>query len=212
MEQTPKSNPENMSNTAFLNSISEEKVGFTPPRETKQTGGKYLRASLIGDGYSNPLKLRLLGTFMDGKMIAGWRAFRKSGTPNRKRKLNEIDLTELGTNNFGKKEEPVEFWAVPVYVFDDQTVQIFEIHQQGIMNGLEKLGNDRSWGDFKHYNITIQKSGAGNRTAYTVNAIQEDFPQDQQNFVYESIQNIDMEKLFVGEEPFLRSDENAQTQ
>ena len=80
------------------------------------------------------------------------------------------------------------------------------------MNGLEKLGNDRSWGDFKHYNITIQKSGAGNRTAYTVNAIQEDFPQDQQNFVYESIQNIDMEKLFVGEEPFLRSDENAQTQ
>ena len=52
MESTLKMDPTKMSNTEFLNSISEEKIGFFPKVEATQSQGAYLKVSAIGSAYS----------------------------------------------------------------------------------------------------------------------------------------------------------------
>ena len=208
MESTLKMDPTKMSNTEFLNSISEEKIGFFPKVEATQSQGAYLKVSAIGSAYSNPLKIRILGAFIDDSMIEGWRAFNTSGMPMRKKTKEEIDLSQLGKNNFGQDEKPIRFWAFPVYVFDDNSVQIFEIHQVGLMRELERLGNDRNWGDPRLYDVSIMKTGSGNRTAYQVTPSRSQFPQEHADSVGKAIDQIDLQKLFVNEDPFLTSPNN----
>ena len=209
MEQTPKSNPQNMSNASFLNSISEEKIGFFPKVEASQSQGAYFKVSAIGSAYHNPSKIRILGAFIDDSMIEGWRAFNTSGMPIRRKNKDEIDLNELGKNSFGQDEKPIKFWAFPVFVYDESNVQICEIHQVGLMRELERLGKDRNWGDPRLYDISIMKTGSGNRTAYQVTPSQQQFPQDQIANVEKAINNIDLQKLFVNEDPFLTSPDGA---
>jgi hypothetical protein len=216
MEQTPKTNPQDMSSASFLNSISEEKIGFFPKVEASQSQGDYLKVSAIGSAYSNPLKIRILGAFIDDSMIAGWRAFNTSGMPMRKKTKEEIDLSQLGKNSFGQDEKPIKFWAFPVFIYsegfknqDETNVQICEIHQVGLMRELERLGNDRNWGDPRQYDISIMKTGSGNRTAYQVTPSQQQFPQDHVDAVGKAINQIDLQKLFVNEDPFLTSPNDA---
>ena len=208
MESTLKMDPTKMSNTEFLNSISDEKIGFFPKVEATQSQGAYLKVSAIGSAYNNPLKIRILGAFIDDSMIEGWRAFNTSGMPIRKKTKDEIDLSQLGKNNFGQDEKPIRFWAFPVYVFDDNSVQICEIHQVGLMRELERLGNDRNWGDPRLYDVSIMKTGSGNRTAYQVTPSRSQFPQEHADSVGKAIDQIDLQKLFVNEDPFLTSPNN----
>ena len=209
MESTLKMDPTKMSNTEFLNSISDEKIGFFPKVEATQSQGAYLKVSAIGSAYSNPLKIRILGAFIDDSMIEGWRAFNTSGMPMRKKTKDEIDLNQLGKNNFGQDEKPIKFWAFPVFVYDESNVQICEIHQVGLMRELERLGNDRNWGDPRQYDISIMKTGSGNRTAYQVTPSQAQFPQEHVDAVGKAIDQIDLQKLFVNEDPFLTSPNGA---
>ena len=198
-----------MSNASFLNSISEEKIGFFPKVEASQSQGAYFKVSAIGSAYPNPSKIRILGAFIDDSMIEGWRAFNTSGMPIRRKNKDEIDLNELGKNSFGQDEKPIKFWAFPVFVYDESNVQICEIHQVGLMRELERLGKDRNWGDPRLYDISIMKTGSGNRTAYQVTPSQQQFPQDQIANVEKAINNIDLQKLFVNEDPFLTSPDGA---
>ena len=119
MESTLKMDPTKMSNTEFLNSISDEKIGFFPKVEATQSQGAYFKVSAIGKAYSNPSKIRILGAFIDDSMIEGWRAFNTSGMPMRKKTKDEIDLSQLGKNNFGQDEKPIRFWAFPVFVYQE---------------------------------------------------------------------------------------------
>jgi hypothetical protein len=209
MESTLKMDPTKMSNTEFLNSISDEKIGFFPKVEATQSQGAYLKVSAIGSAYPNPLKIRILGAFIDDSMIVGWRAFKKDGMPTRKKTIEEIDLSELGKNQFGQDEKPIKFWAFPVFVYQENNVQICEIHQVGLMRELERLGNDRNWGDPRQYDISIMKTGSGNRTAYQVTPSQSQFPQEHVDAVGKAINQIDLQKLFVNEDPFLTSPNGA---
>jgi len=209
MEQTLKMDPTKMSNTEFLNSISEEKIGFFPKVEASQSQGVYLKVSAIGSAYPNPLKIRILGAFIDDSMIEGWRAFNTSGMPMRKKTKDEIDLNQLGKNSFGQDEKPIKFWAFPVFVYEENNVQICEIHQKSLMSELERLGNDRNWGDPRHYDISIFKTGSANRTSYQATPSQQQFPQDHVDAVGKAINQIDLQKLFVNEDPFLTSPEGA---
>jgi len=209
MESTLKMDPTKMSNTEFLNSISDEKIGFFPKVEATQSQGAYLKVSAIGSAYSNPLKIRILGAFIDDSMIEGWRAFNTSGMPMRKKTKDEIDLSELGKNQFGQDEKPIKFWAFPVFVYQENNVQICEIHQKSLMSELERLGNDRNWGDPRQYDISIFKTGSANRTSYQATPSQAQFPQEHVDAVGKAINQIDLQKLFVNEDPFLTSPNGA---
>lgn len=202
-----------MSTSNFLASIQDEKVTFFPRvPESVGGGGQYLKVSKIGNGLSNPLKLRLLGAFTDGTMIEGYRAFLPSGKPIRRKTIEEIPLNELGTNAFGQQEKPVLFWAFPVFVFDETNVQICEIHQVGLMRELERLGSNSNWGDPRLYNIEIMKTGAGNKTAYQVTPKRDSFPEEFLEVASQGANSIDLSKLFVNEDPFINSTNSEQSQ
>ena len=200
-----------MSTNEFLNSIAEEKVGFFPQVKAQAAGGMYFKVNQIGNGLPNPSKVRLLGAFIDGTMIEGYRAF-INNKPIRRKTLQEIPINELGTNSFGQQEKPVLFWAFPVFVFDETNVQVCEIHQVGLMRELERLGNNPAWGDPRLFNISIMKTGVGSQTAYQLTPTRDSFPQEHAESAGQAADSIDLQKLFVNEDPFLSSDESAQTQ
>ena len=201
----------NMSTNEFLNSISDEKVGFFPQVKAQASGGSYFKVNQIGNGLPNPSKVRLLGAFTDGSMIEGYRAF-INNKPIRRKTLEEIPIDQLGTNSFGQQEKPVLFWAFPVFVFDETNVQICEIHQVGLMRELERLGNNPNWGDPRLYDIDIMKTVGGNRVAYQLTPKQDSFPQEHQEATYQRLASIDLQKLFASEDPFLSSDDSVPAQ
>ena len=203
--------PKALSTNEFLSSIAEEKVGFFPQVKAQAAGGQYFKVNQIGQGLPNPSKVRLLGAFIDGTMIEGYRAF-INNKPIRRKTLEEIPINELGTNSFGQQEKPVLFWAFPVFVFKETNVQICEIHQVALMRELERLGNNPQWGDPRLYNIDIFKTGAGNQTAYQLTPTRDSFPQEHADSAGQATDSIDLQKLFVNEDPFLPSDDNASTQ
>jgi len=201
----------NMPTNEFLNSISEEKVGFFPQVKAQATGGSYFKVNQIGQALPNPSKVRILGAFTDGTMIEGYRAF-INNKPIRRKTLEEIPLSELGTNQFGQQEKPVLFWAFPVFVFDETNVQVCEIHQFGLMRELERLGNNPSWGDPRLFNVSIMKTGAGSQTAYQLTPTRDSFPQEHAESAGLAADSIDLTKLFEGEDPFLSSSDSAPAQ
>ena len=203
--------PKALSTNEFLSSITEEKVGFFPQVKAQAAGGMYFKVNQIGNGLPNPSKVRLLGAFIDGTMIEGYRAF-INNKPIRRKTLQEIPINELGTNSFGQQEKPVLFWAFPVFVFDETNVQICEIHQVGLMRELERLGNNPNWGDPRLYDIDIMKTGGGNRVAYQLTPKQDSFPQEHQEATYQRLASIDLQKLFASEDPFLSSDDSVPAQ
>jgi len=201
-----------MATNEFLNSIADEKVGFFPQVKAQAAGGSYFKVNQIGQALPNPSKVRILGAFTDHTMIEGWRAFDKNDVPIRRKTKEEIPLDELGINRFGQQEKPVLFWAFPVFVFDETNVQVCEIHQVGLMRELERLGNNPSWGDPRLFNISIMKTGAGNRIAYQLTPTRDSFPQEHAESAGLAADSIDLTKLFEGEDPFLSSSDSAQTQ
>ena len=203
--------PKNISTNEFLSSITEEKVGFFPQVKAQAAGGMYFKVNQIGNGLPNPSKVRILGAFTDGSMIEGWRAF-INNKPIRRKKVEEIPLNELGTNQFGPQEKPVLFWAFPVFVYNETNVQVCEIHQVGLMRELERLGKNPSWGDPRLFNISIMKTGAGSQTAYQLTPTRDSFPQEYAESAGLAADSIDLTKLFEGEDPFLSSSDSGQTQ
>lgn len=61
-----------------------------------------------------------------------------------------------------------EFWAMPVYNFQDKKVQVLEITQKGIMRTIQSLSRDKEWGTPLNYNLSVVRTGEGLDTSYEV--------------------------------------------
>lgn len=62
------------------------------------------------------------------------------------------------------------FWAVVVYNYATDTIQILEITQKGIQKYILGLVNDPDWGKPQGYDIVVTREGEGLATKYTVAA------------------------------------------
>jgi hypothetical protein len=60
------------------------------------------------------------------------------------------------------------FWAFLVWNYEAQRVQVLEITQSSIQDGIKALVDNKKWGDPRDYDITITRSGEGLETSYTV--------------------------------------------
>ncbi len=58
------------------------------------------------------------------------------------------------------------FWAMVVYNYDADAVQILEITQKGIQKYIIGLTKDVVWGSPKKYDLVVDRSGAGLETKY----------------------------------------------
>ena len=56
-------------------------------------------------------------------------------------------------------EKPKEFFAMLVWNYAEERIQILELTQAGLKDELIKLDVDEDWGDLRKYDISIIRSG-----------------------------------------------------
>ena len=66
------------------------------------------------------------------------------------------------------KQSPKHFWAMKVWNYEKEKLQIREITQASIREQILAYNNDTDWGDPKDYDIVVSKTGKELETKYTV--------------------------------------------
>ena len=94
------------------------------------------------------------------------------------------------------------FWAMVVWNYDTERIQILEITQGSIQDELYGYENNPDWGDLKNYDITVTRTGKKIfDTKYTV---QPSPPKAADKGLLEAYKNmtINLEALYDGDDPF----------
>lgn len=93
----------------------------------------------------------------------GWKTIDGKNTPFRFR-MNE---KPADTSSF-KEGKVTHFWAMPVYNFNTNRVEVLSITQKGIQAAIEAYARDVEWGSPLRYNLTVTREGTGREdTKYT---------------------------------------------
>lgn len=99
-------------------------------------------------------------------------------------------------------ERPMKhFWAMIVWNYTEQKIQIFQVTQATIIREIESLVNDSDWGTPFHYDIKIKKTGKDMLTKYTVTAVPHKAITQEIKSAYEA-KPIYLDALFYGADPF----------
>jgi len=109
---------------------------------------------------------------------------------------NDIQLDEKGNPT-----RINHFWAFIVWNYNDRRVQILQLTQKGIMKYIKSLVDNPKWGLPTGYDIVVTREGTGLDTEYSVIAdphseIDPEIAQQAKERI------INLEKLFIGEDPF----------
>lgn len=121
--------------------------------------------------------------------------------PIRRRPTETIFTDELGLDSWGNPERPKHFWAFVVYNREAGAIQILEITQKSIRQGLKALVENKKWGDPKEYDIVVTKNGEKLDTEYIVTPEPKEPISEEILKEYEAM-NINLEALFSGDDPF----------
>ncbi len=168
----------------FLDNISEEPV----------KAGKYVR---LQDGEN---RLRLLGGGDDGLLIFGKEGW--TGGDDSK-KVHRWDLkSEAPKLDFN--DDPKVLMAVPVWNYQVEAIQIWNITQATIRTKIRELANDPEWGDPRNYDIKVKKEGEQMLTKYEVTPCKEKELTDEVKQKLTST-TIDTKALFDGGDPLPES-------
>ena len=179
----PYKNPKNMSNTDNI---------FDFLQQSSSSTSDYVK---FNDG--DKKSFRILA-----KPVTGYVLF-VDGKPQRVKPEN---LKELPQKN-ERDEKPKTFAAFIVYEYSGQSdsgsVKLWEVTQKSIINQLALLfsDQDKHWTD---YEIVVTRLGQGLETKYNVTGIQAPIEETLLAFCTSAAQYIDLEQLYVGENPFIK--------
>ena len=147
-------------------------------------------------------KFRILSEIIVG--MEYWKDDGDRRTPIRSRPGEKIELNRLETDKEGNLIMPKHFWAMVVWNYDSEKVQILELTQSTIRRKLTGLEHNKDWGDLRDYDITITREGAGYDTEYET--IQSPKTKVDPGIVkFAEDMNIDLDKLYDGDDPFKTS-------
>ncbi len=142
-------------------------------------------------------KIRVLGSAIVGYEL--W----VEGKPLR-RKVKNFSVGELekaDINKFtGKQKEPTYFWAFPVWNYQEGKVQILEITQASVINGIENYLSDDDWGSPFEYDLVIVRESEP-KVSYSVKAKPHKKLDEAIMKEYQKL-SIDVSRLYEGENPF----------
>ena len=160
------------------------------PKDTKipTSSGQFAK---LQDGKN---KFRILSDIVIG--FEGWKdkkPFRHEGDVCLI-KDNQVDLNQNG------KPAINYFWAMAVWNYQENKVQVLQLIQKTIMAPLYDMEQNEDWGDLKNYDIEINRKKEGDKVTYTVLGIPpKPLSEDIQKAYQES--KLDLSKLFAGEYP-----------
>jgi len=104
--------------------------------------------------------------------------------------------------------EPKHFWAMIVWNFETETVQIWQPTQKTILNEIYGLVENADWGDPRGYNLNITRKGDGLKTEYTVQPSPHSVITPTIKAAYVG-KKINLNALFDGANPFEATESNA---
>jgi len=163
-------------------------MSFLPDDYKKpEQGSKYLSPSKI----EGEVKIRILTS-----AITGWVDWDNSGE-----KPKPVRTKEEPATAFDPKRAPRHFWAFAVWNYSEEVVQIMEIPQSTIQNLLISFINDEDWGNPTGYDVRVKKEGKDLKTKYTLTPSNKSVisPEIAEAF---GATNINVEKMFSGDDPF----------
>lgn len=164
------------------------------PQNYEAPTGNYMKL-LLGKN-----KIRILSPAIVGNMF--WTTDGQQRKPVRRRVTERIDPGELGVDSrSGEREKARHFWAFACWNYAANAVQIAEIVQGSVRDGIQSLCADEDWGDPMGYDIAIGKAGSGLDTTYTVTPSNKSPTAPQILAAYKATP-INLEALFVGGDPF----------
>ncbi|KKN71716.1 hypothetical protein LCGC14_0417820 [marine sediment metagenome] len=154
--------------------------------------GNYLNKFEEGDN-----KIRIIKKPITGYEY--WREIDGERKPVRLKALPKEMPEEALPAKYGDKIKYFE--AFEVWNYAAEKIQIMQLTQVTIYDGLMNYDMNDDWGDLRHYDVTIKKTKEGDRTSYDVMA-------SPPTELSEEIANasaeidIDLEDLFDGKDPF----------
>lgn len=114
-------------------------------------------------------------------------------------------MNEKPTDVSSFKEGKVNhFWAMPVYNFNTNRVEVLEVTQKTVQEAIETYARSE-WGSPLKYNLTVTREGTGrDDTKYTtINGPQSELPPEaQQAWADVQAAGFNILELFKGGEPF----------
>lgn len=132
--------------------------------------------------------------------------------PKRYKMGQDIPVSDVESADIDKRtglpKPPKHFWAMVVWNYDQNCLQVWEITQKKIMTSLKNSSKSKAWGSPLDYDISITKEGEGLDTDYSF------MPNPKTKVspkIMEAYKNahIDVDKLFTGDDPFsVINDEN----
>lgn len=181
-------------------------MSFIPKDYDKATAGNYMKFEKGGAiGVPVPHKVRILQEsilgyeyWVDkvGNVVPRGEMAGEGGKPIR---AERYDGFEMEQRNAMKG-----FAAMVVWNYKAEKIQILQIKQSKIMNGLEALENSESWGDVKKYDIVINRIKTG---AETKNVDYSVMPEPAKPLTKEikeafKVTPINLKALYSGDDPF----------
>lgn len=162
--------------------------------EVPQKSGNYMK---FQDGEN---RFRVLSS-----PILGWETWStgQDGTrkPIRRPMDKPFSLVEI------EDEENVKhFWAMPVWNYAEEKIQILEVTQKGIQKSIRALSRDEDWGSPVNYDIVVTKSGQKLETEYEVKPKPAKKLDPGITQLYTDT-FIDLKALYRGDDPFQVSDQ-----
>lgn len=129
----------------------------------------------------------------EGKVRAAGDKPSKGDKPVRIKRGEEIPAAARGVAK--------EFWAMPVWNYDAQKIQLLEVTQKGILKTLVTYIRDTDWGSPLKYDLQVVRTGKGLETEYEVMAIPpKELPAEVKTQFDEM--SINLEALLEGGDPF----------
>jgi len=166
--------------------------------------------SFLPENYESPTSSGFYMKYVDGenririlsRAIVGWEDWQDK-KPIRYR-FNEKPLKSIDPDKAIK-----HFWALVVFNYNENQVQILQINQAGIRKCIENLSKDEDWGQPYFYDLKIIKKGEGKETEYAVNPVPHK-PVDariEQDFINKP---INLDALFDNSDPFAKGQERKE--
>ena len=167
--------------------------GFTPPKSKTNYLNKFPQGET---------KFRILSSPVIG--YVGW----KDKKPLRRKTMDELKGIQLDKSQYDPVGVPNYFWAMAIWNYTEECLQILELTKLSIIDKITKLSADKDWGSPIEYDIKITREGEGKKTTYSVNPLpHKSLTEEIEKAVKE--QPVDLEKLFKGEDPFAQEESSS---
>lgn len=133
--------------------------------------------------------------------IVGYEYWTQENKPVRLKHSPDEIPKDIRRNEDGTPTAIKHFWAFTVWNYANEAVEILEITQKTVRDGILALVNDEEWGDPKQYDLKVTKEGKQLDTKYAVSPSPAKELSQEVASAYIATK-INLNSLYEGTDPF----------